>query len=305
MIKTASINKLAFSVIVFAGLAAQAPLHSKEANQLKQLHSVEWVAEGTFTQGVEGPAVDQQGNLYAVNFAKEGTLGQVDKQGNASLFITLPEGSIGNGIRFDSKQNMYIADYTGHNILKVAANSQQVSVFAHNAEMNQPNDIAIMDNGVLFASDPNWAESSGQLWRIDTQGQTHRLEAAMGTTNGIEVSPDNQTLYVNESVQRKVWQYDLSRTGEISNKRLLISFDDHGLDGMRTDNQGNLYIARYGAGEIAVVAPAGRLLHTIKLIGQHPTNVAFGGDDGKTLFITMQKRGAIEKVRVAVPGRYF
>ena len=51
----------------------------------------------------------------------------------------------------------------------------------------------------------------------------------MGTTNGIEVSTDENTLYVNESVQRNIWAYDLSATGEVSNKRLLIQFPDLGL----------------------------------------------------------------------------
>ena len=48
----------------------------------------------------------------------------------------------------------------------------------------------------------------------------------MGTTNGIEVSPDERTLYLNESTQRNIWAYDLSSEGEISNKRLLIKFPD-------------------------------------------------------------------------------
>lgn len=103
---------------------------------------------------------------------------------------------------------------------------------------------------------------------------------------------------MNESVQRKVWRYELDEQGNISNKQLFISFTDFGLDGMRTDNQGNLYIARYGAGVVAVVSPQGKLIKEIKLKGKYPTNVAFGGEEGKRLFITMQKRGAIEMVEL-------
>lgn len=272
------------------------PLPTKNVSQ-------DWVHDGVFTQGVEGPAVSRDGLLYAVNFAKEGTIGQVDQKGNASLFVTLPEGSIGNGIRFDVKGNMYIADYKGHNILKVASGSQVVEVFAHNDAMNQPNDIAIMDNGILFASDPNWGNSTGQLWRINTNGETQLLAKDMGTTNGVEVSPDNRRLYVNESVQQKVWVFDINAKGELSNKRLFIEFIEHGLDGMRTDSQGNLYIARYGAGVIAVVSPAGELIEELVLKGQYPTNVAFGGQQGNTLYVTMQKRGAIEKLTVEQVGR--
>src|SRR5690606_24532780 len=107
-------------------------------------------------------------------------------------------------------------------------------------------------------------------------------------------SPDQKFLYVNESIQRKVWAYDLQPNGDIANKRLLIEFPDHGMDGMRCDAQGNLYVARYGAGVVAVVSPAGELLREISLRGQRPTNVAFGGEDGKQVFVTLQDRGAIE-----------
>ncbi|RXE96600.1 SMP-30/gluconolactonase/LRE family protein [Pseudoalteromonas sp. PS5] len=271
----------------------------------------DWIVDGVFTQGIEGPAVDSAGVLYAVNYQQQGSIGKVTAKGQVETLLTFKNGSIGNGIRFDKEGNMYIADYINHNILKVTSSalkqggdlSEFVSVFAHHDGMNQPNDLAIMDNGILFASDPNWQASSGNLWRINTAGEVTLLEAGMGTTNGIEVSPDNKTLYVNESVQRKVWRYDIDEQGNISNKKLLITFNDFGLDGMRADNQGNLYIARYGAGFIAVVSPEGELLKEIKLTGKHPTNIAFGGNNGKRLFITMQKRGAIEMAEVEFAGR--
>lgn len=269
----------------------------------------DYVEDGVFTQGIEGPAIGPDGHLYAVNFEREGTIGRVmtgdDGSGQAELFIELPKGSTGNGIRFDRSGNMYIADYVGHNVLRVDMTSRAISVFAHNAAMNQPNDIAISATGTLYASDPKWTDNSGQLWRIDQDGTTRLLETRMGTTNGIEVSTNEKHLYVNESVQRKVWVYDLLPDGNLTNKRLLIEFADHGLDGMRCDSEGNLYIARYGAGVVAVVSPAGKLLREIQLKGQKPTNVAFGGDDGKTLYVTLQERGAIETFRVENPGRAY
>lgn len=267
--------------------------------------TIDWMPVNSFTHGVEGPAVDKRGNLYAVNFAQEGTIGMVTAQNTAEILITLPNGSVGNGIRFDHQNTMYIADYVNHNILKYNSTNNELVVFAHNDKMNQPNDVAIMDNGILFASDPNWENNSGKLWRINADGSTKMIEKNMGTTNGIEVSPDNKTLYVNESVQRNIWRYDLDEQGNITNKRLFFTFSDHGMDGMRTDNQGNLYVARYGAGVVAVISPHGKLLREIKLTGQHPTNVAFGGVNGKQVFVTMQKRGAIESFINTIPGRYF
>lgn len=266
--------------------------------------TTDYVADNVFTQGVEGPAVDAQGNLYAVNFAEEGTIGIINKKDNAQLFVKLPQGSTGNGIRFDRKGFMYVADYSGHNVLKIDPKTKVVSVHAHSDKMNQPNDIAIAKSGVIYASDPKWADNTGNLWKIATDGTVTLLEADMGTTNGVEVSTDEKHLYVNESVQRKVWKYDIDKnTGDVKNKRLLIEFPDHGLDGMRCDVDGNLYIARYAAGEVTVVSPHGTVIERIKLKGQKPTNIAFGGADGKTVYVTVQERGAIETFRSERAGR--
>ena len=264
--------------------------------------STELTPSKSFTSGAEGPAVGRTGIVYAVNYAKQGTVGQITVDGKSSLFLELPSGSIGNGIRFDSKGNMLIADYTKHNILKVNMLTKAVSVFAHNPKLSQPNDIAIDTKDRLFASDPNWKENTGRIWRIDTDGKFTLLDS-MGTTNGIEVSPDNKYLYVNESVQRKVWKYDLNEKGEISNKRLIHEFPDFGMDGMRCDVDGNLYITRHGKGTVAKLSPSGKLIREISTIGKLPSNIAFGGKDGRTAYITLQDRGNMESFRVDQPGR--
>ncbi|MEM6628089.1 MAG: SMP-30/gluconolactonase/LRE family protein [Bacteroidota bacterium] len=258
---------------------------------------------GEFTNGIEGPAVDKEGNIYAVNFANKGTIGKVSPAGESSLFATLPEGSTGNGIRLDKNGTLYIADYTGHKVLKLDPITREITIHAHDSSMNQPNDLAIRSDGTLFASDPNWKESTGNLWRIDTDGSTHLLESDMGTTNGVELNPDESQLYVNESISRKVWVYDLSKEGEISNKRLLIEFPDHGMDGMRCDSEGNLYITRHGKGTVAIVSSAGSLLHEVSLTGAKPSNIAFGGPEGKTCYITLQDKGNIETFQALYPGR--
>jgi sugar lactone lactonase YvrE len=268
----------------------------------------------SFTDGAEGPGVDRAGNLYAVNFGRQHTIGQVTPAGEGSIFLELPDGSCGNGIRFNRAGDMFIADYTNHNVLRVdmaACQAAQtlpernaaITVFAHEPTMNQPNDLAIMANDMLFASDPNWGGGWGQIWRIDTAGQVTLLETGMGTTNGIEVSPDERTLYVNETVQRRVWAYDLAADGAISNKRLLHQFPDHGLDGMRCDVAGNLYITRWGKGVIAKLSPQGELLLEIALAGCKCTNIAFGGTDGCTAYVTGADRGNVETFRVELPGR--
>jgi gluconolactonase len=294
MIKKSSIFK---SLLIVVAIGC----NTKASEKLYK--SADLAAVNSFTSGAEGPAVDKDGNLYAVNYSKEGTIGKITPAGDNSIFIELPNGSVGNGIRFNSRGEMLIADYTNHNILKVDIASKQLSVYAHDSMMNQPNDIAIDSKDRLYASDPNWKAGTGRIWRIDTDGKTTVLEDSMGTTNGIEVSPDEKILYVNESVQRKVWAYDLSPNGAISNKRLLIEFPDFGMDGMRCDTEGNLYIARHGKGVVAKVSSKGQLLKEIILLGKKPSNIAFGGPDGRTAYVTLQDRGNIETFRVETSGR--
>ncbi|MBM3215713.1 SMP-30/gluconolactonase/LRE family protein [Candidatus Poribacteria bacterium] len=258
---------------------------------------------GGFTQGIEGPACDRHGNLYAVNYVRQHTIGKVTPDGACEVFLELPNGSIGNGIRFDSRGRMLIADYTNHNVLVVDMGTRDIHVGAHEPTMNQPNDIAIGANDIVYASDPNWGASTGQIWRVELDKGVTRLEADMGTTNGIEISPDERTLYVNETVQRNIWAYDLSPGGSISNKRLLHRFDDFGMDGMRCDIAGNLYVTRHGKGTVAVVSPDGDVVREIALTGKMPTNIAFGGHDGRTCYVTVADRGNVETFRAEFPGR--
>jgi len=75
------------------------------------------------------------------------------------------------------------------------------------------------------------------------------------------------------------------------------------MDGMRCDVDGNLYITRHGKGTVAKVSPKGELLKEITVAGKTPSNIAFGGPDGKTAYVTLQDNGNIESFRVEAPGR--
>ena len=259
-------------------------------------------ATNSFTAGIEGPACDRAGNIFAVNFAQQQTIGRTTPAGQSEVFVTLPNDSVGNGIRFDRAGRMYVADYVGHNVLRIDPGTRAVEVLAHEPNMNQPNDLAIAPNGTLYASDPNWGAKTGQLWRIDPDGTTTRLATDMGTTNGVEVSPDGKRLYVNESVQRNLWVFDIQPDGGVANKRLLRQFSDHGFDGMRCDADGNLYITRYGKGTVAVLSPEGEVLREINVLGARPSNLCFGGPDGRTVYVTEVEHRRLVQFRVETPG---
>ena len=277
---------------------------SVTAQDFERLFQAEdFTAENLFSANIEGPAVDKSGNLYVVNFQKDGTIGLVKPDGSAELFLTLPEGSTANAIQFDSKGSMYLADFTGHNVLKVDMKTKKVTVFVHNENFNQPNDLCINKKDQLFASDPNWKESTGKLWRIDKNAKAFLLTDQMGTTNGIELSPNEKILYVNESVQRKIWAFDVDDKGGISNKRLFAEFPDFGFDGMKCDKEGNLYVTRHGKGTVVVLDPKGKIVREIQLKGKRCSNLVFGGLNGKLVFVTLQDRKGMEKFRNDIPGR--
>jgi gluconolactonase len=264
--------------------------------------SKDHTAEKLFTNNIEGPAFDKAGNLYVVNYERDGTVGLVKPDGSTELFLSLPEGSTANSIQFDSHGNMFLADFTGHNVLKVDMKTKAITVHAYTEDFNQPNDLCMNKKDQLFASDPNWKDGTGKLWRIETNGETILLEDSLGTTNGITLSPDEKTLYVNESVQRKIWKYDVDEAGNIANKKLLAEFSDYGFDGMKCDSEGNLYVTRYDKGVVLVLTPEGREVREVSLKGKKCSNLVFGGKDGKTIFVTLQDRGAVEKFSNDKPG---
>jgi sugar lactone lactonase YvrE len=266
--------------------------------------------EGEYTPGIEGPAVDGSGNLYVVNFQQSGSIGKVAAGASQSqLFALLPVGSIGNGIRFDRQGRMYIADYKKHNIWVIERGETTPRVYFHSDRFNQPNDLAIAADGTLYASDPRFASpSGGQIWRItrsaDGKGRGEAMSSTrrLGVTNGIDLSPDGTTLYVSESNSRQVWAYRLDGS-KLLDPRLVTGFADFEVDGLRTDIDGRIYLARLSAGKIAIIAANGSLEREVPLGGKQPTNLTFGGPDGRTVFVTQKEGRFIEAFRVDRPGR--
>src|SRR5689334_13141673 len=205
------------SAVVLALLMLGVPRPSAGDDKEQLFVARPLTADKAFTGGIEGPACDARGNVYAVNFERQKTIGRVTPDGKGEVWVELPGASVGNGIVFDRQGLMYVADYVGHNVLRIDPETRKVSVFAHEDRMHQPNDLAIAPDDTLYASDPDWGHNTGQVWRVDREGHVTLAAGDMGTANGIEVSPDGKTLYVNESVQRNIWAFDLGRDGALSN----------------------------------------------------------------------------------------
>jgi sugar lactone lactonase YvrE len=275
----------------------------------KLFESKQVTPAGEYTFGIEGPAADLDGNLFVVNIGKPGTIGKLPFGDlHSEKFVDLPEGSVGNAIRFDGAGTMFIADYKKHNIFEIKRGSRDPEIYFHSDLMNQPNDMTIARNGTLYASDPNFKGRSGQIWRIakradgQVQGEVMKASRAMGTTNGIDLSPDGKTLYVGESNTGQIWSYVIRNT-ELTSARLLKTFEVEAIDGLRTDLDGKLLVAKILKGTIVVMTPDGTVQREIALQGKEPTNLAFGGKDGRTVFVTQRQGGYIEAFRTDKEGR--
>src|SRR5215217_5105208 len=199
-------------------------------------------ATGEYPEGIEGPAVDAAGNLYVVNLGQKGTIGRVRPGASTSeLFAKLPDGSIGNGIRFDREARMYVANFKAHTIFVIEPGQAMPRPYfppqPRSGLFDQPNDLAIAADGTLYASDPK--RRTGRIWRIRrTPDGTARAvvmtsSRAMGRTNGLDLSPDGRTLYVGESSSFELWAYGIEGDKLVAPRRL-VKFDTD-LDGLRSE----------------------------------------------------------------------
>lgn len=169
---------------------------------------------------------------------------------------------------------------------------------------NSPNDIAIAADGTIYFTDPDYQKAAapgGQpvtgVYRVAPDGAVTLVDGSRKNPNGIALSLDGDTLYVNAS-DGAVRAYPI-RDGAPQQGHDLIRGIDSG-DGMTLDCHGNLYVTEHTARRVRVFTPQGRELATIRTDAS-VTNVAFGGADGKTLYIT--GAGAVWQVRLDVTGR--
>ena len=270
--------------------------------------------QSTF-KGIEGPAVDAAGNLYVVNFKHKGTIGRL-RPGQADFepFTTLDNGSIGNGIRFDRAGRMYVADFKRRQVLVIEPGQTKPVPYFASKDFRQPNDLAIAENGTIYASDPPFGAinkgKTGQIWRISrgadgkVSGEVIAIHAA---PNGIDLSPDGKTLYVSED--RQVLAYQI-RPGKLAPPTPIHTFPPGSeLDGLRTDRDGRIFVTRAlksgtpGKGAVAILRPDGTAPPEVQLNGRRPRNLTFGGPDGKTVFVAQDDGDFIEAFRTDRPGR--
>jgi gluconolactonase len=285
---------------------------------------VEIAATVAFT---EGPAVDRDGNVYFTDIINQ----RIMKLGADGVLSTYREPSnVANGLLIDPQGRLVACEGAlferpgvkrqgTPQVTRTDLKTGQIEVIASGYDGKPfvgPNDVTIDSHGRLYFTDLPGAA----VYRIDTPGTVARILTSTDVQrpNGIQVSPDDRTLYLIEANQaeggaRMIRAYDLQPDGSVRNMRVHYNFyPGRSADGMSIDSQGNLYASAgmnqpRGTTEtldtkagIYVISPAGKLVKFIPIPEDFITNNGFGGPDMKTLYVTAGK--TLYKVRTEVAG---
>jgi gluconolactonase len=263
---------------------------------------------GHFGPSIEGASVDAAGRVYAVAWGRPPRLNAFGAAsgpacGLAGAVDDRP-GALINGLRFLPNGDALAADRGTGRVARVPAGGGRAATLCAGGGLATPNDLALSRTGAVYISSQRSARDTrvgdGGVWRCfgvaprngSAPGRAERL-AALGRTNGIELSPDDRYLYVSEAFSKRgavasmvILRYALRPDGRLGAKSL---FHDFGpgvrTDGMRADAAGNLYVAVNGGRRVEVLAPEdGRTLRTLCTSFAGVVNVELGGADGRTLY---------------------
>ena len=280
----------------------------------------------------EGPTVHADGTVYFTDLRGDGRIMKMTPNGTVSTFREPSYRA--NGLILDDRWRLLACEGgNGRDMLpritRTDLETGAIQVVADQFEgkqFHQPNDLTIDNQGRIYFTDrpgPNITpEQTGVhgVYRIDPDGTVERIltEPEIERPNGIVISPDDKILYLIETAQqeggaRLIRAYDLDEDGTVDNMRIFHDFyPGRSGDGMTIDSEGNLYVAAglnqlRGTSEtldtvagVHIFSPAGELLEHIPIKEDTITNVAFGGNDLKTLYVTSGK--TLFRVQTEVVG---
>jgi gluconolactonase len=292
--------------------------------ELPPSHSVTNALYATGFEFAEGPALDDNGDLYVVNYRGNGNIGRIAADRTASVFCDLRklvpvEGRSpqANGLKIDRQGRLIASDSGAGRLLRIAADGQTAEVLADRYDgvrFRSINDVALDLAGNIYFTDPGGSSLEnpiGSVYRYDiTTGKVSLVDTDLAFPNGLAVTPDQKHLCVGESQRYRVLIYDLAGDGTVSNRRVLIDFPGetvgaiiggkHDPDGMIFDDAGRLYVAMWTAGVINVVeVPSGKLLRQYDAGGSKATNCHFHGG---CLYTTVAAKEAVFRLKLGVEG---
>jgi gluconolactonase len=216
-----------------------------------------------------------------------------------------------NGLTLDTESRLISCEHAARRVSRQEHDGSYTTLADsyQGKNLNSPNDVVVRSDGTIYFTDPPYGvEDLGLepdlefrgVYMITTDGALQLLVDDFDRPNGLAFSPDEQTLYIDDSRRRHVRAFAVHSDGTLSNNRIwtdMQSSDDGSPDGMKVDRNGNVYCT--GPGGIWVMDPAGHVLG--KIIGdEQPANVAWGDDDWSTLYVTA--RTSLYRIRLHTTG---
>lgn len=258
----------------------------------------------------EGPAWDGMGTLY-VSDCYGPWIGRYH-EGKLDTFVSKKnaQGNFANsnGLTVYQNGNLYACDFGLGAILEINPQGQiQIVLEGYGGQpFNRPNDLAFDPRGNLYFTDPKSYgadKKDGIIYAcFRDKNELRPVYEGLAFPNGIAFSPDTAYLYVCESALNRIVKFPLRADGGLEPYQVFAELPGGDPDGIAFDTAGNLYVAHFGSGFVYVLDNSGAIIQTIHMPGKKPTNVEFGGEDWRTLFITEVETKALYTVQVEIPG---
>jgi gluconolactonase len=257
---------------------------------------------------LEGPAFDRAGNLYMVDIP----YGRILRMAPGGTFeVAAQYDGWPNGLAIHRDGRVFIADYRlGIMVLDPA--SGRVEPFlthAFSESFKGVNDLTFARNGDLYFTDQGQTgvhDPTGRVYRYTVDGRLECLIANGPSPNGLVLDPNERVLYVAMTRANCMWHCPLKPGGGVAKVGVFAQLPGiHGPDGLAMDESGNLAAAHARPGIVWLFSPIGEALYRIELPGKtaRMTNMAFGGPDRRTLYITESYTGAILAAAMPHPGK--
>jgi len=258
---------------------------------------------------LEGPSFDRDGNLWCVDIPN-GRIFRVAPDGRFSLVAEYDGWP--NGLKIHRDGRIFIADYK-NGIMLLDPVSGKVTPYLVRANLERfkaVNDLFFAANGDLYFTDQGMTgmhDPTGRVFRVRADGRIDCLLDNVPSPNGLVMNVDETMLYLAVTRGNCVWRVPLRRDGNGVAKvgvYIQLSGGWGGPDGLALDETGNLAVAHVGLGTVWVFDRMGEPLYRVRSCADsHTTNVAFGGPDRRTLFITESGSGSILRAQLEVPGK--
>jgi gluconolactonase len=271
-----------------------------------------WVAErraGPLHSFLEGPSFDRAGNLYCTDIPY-GRIFRITPRGDWEVFAEYDGEPNGLKIRRDGR--IFVADHKRGLLAFDPATTRMEVVLdrPHHEGFKGLNDLTFASNGDLYFTDQGQSaleDPTGRVYRLRASGELDLLFKGIAGPNGLVLSRDEKILYVAATRWNRIISMPLLPEHKGVSKCgifIQLSGSPTGPDGMALDDDGNLAIVHAGFGTVWIFSRLGEPLFRIKsCAGMRTTNVAYGGADRRTLYITEAEHGVILKARLPVPGR--